>query len=215
MSPSRLDDWGSVGKDYKDKATFVVGSRTVDEMVERLSAYTELGDTLDVGCGPGYFSGLLAHRATRLVCTDISPEMVRLASAHLGDIPNASVERADCCHLHYKEATFDTVSMCNLLHVVDDPLCALKEARRVLRPDGRLIVFDVTMYGMNALQRMAAGARYLRAFGLPPGGGRSALSPSLLRDWVESVGLRVIENETFGNPMRCIHLCATMAGRDA
>lgn len=208
MRLGRLNDWGSVGRDYREKSIYVVGRSTVDEMVERFTSYVDLGETLDVGCGPGFFSEALADRATRLVCVDISEDMVALARDRLSGFSNVTVEVAGCHTLPYDSGSFDTVSMSNLLHVVSDPQSALNEASRVLRPKGQLIVFDVTLQGVNVLQRMAAGIRYYRAFGPPPKDNNSGLTTGAVGRWIQSAGLTVVTSEMFGAPMRCLHMCA-------
>jgi ubiquinone/menaquinone biosynthesis C-methylase UbiE len=215
MIPARMGDWGRVGRDYESKGLYVVGKDTVEGLVERLASYRNLGEVLDVGCGPGYFSRPLAFEANQLVCTDISEGMLRLAAAHLADMENTRVELADCFHLPFRPESFDTVSMSNLLHVIEQPERALDEARRVLRPAGRLLVFDVSMHGMSVFQRVAAGVRYVRAFGLPPRGGQATLSPALLQGWIESAGFQVTMNEMFGSPMGCIHVCAVKPQQNA
>jgi len=97
---------------------------------------------LDVTCGTGLVSFRAAEAVGKtgaVVGTDISGEMVetarRMAEEH--DVDNASFERADAEALPFADHTFD-VAMCGLgLMYVPDPIKALSEMRRVLKPRGR------------------------------------------------------------------------------
>jgi ubiquinone/menaquinone biosynthesis C-methylase UbiE len=97
---------------------------------------------LDVACGTGLVSFRAAEtvgRAGTVVGTDISGEMVETArrGAALRDLANARFERADAEALPFTEAIFD-VAVCALgLMYVPDPVRALCEMRRLLRPGGR------------------------------------------------------------------------------
>lgn len=52
---------------------------------------------------------------------------------------NLEVQVADALVLDREDGSFDAVLMCNLLHLLPEPAEALAEARRVLRPGGRLL----------------------------------------------------------------------------
>ncbi|HLS85229.1 MAG TPA: methyltransferase domain-containing protein, partial [Burkholderiales bacterium] len=97
---------------------------------------------LDVACG----TGLVSFRAAAavgadgaVVGTDISGEMVETArrEAALRELANVAFERADAEALPLPDGAFDA-ALCGLgLMYVPDPVQALSEMRRVLRPGGR------------------------------------------------------------------------------
>jgi len=97
---------------------------------------------LDVACGTGLVSFRVAEAVgTRgaVVGTDISGQMVEAARRFAAerDLTNASFERSDAEELPFADATFDA-AVCGLgLMYVPDPVRALREMRRVLRPGGR------------------------------------------------------------------------------
>jgi ubiquinone/menaquinone biosynthesis C-methylase UbiE len=97
---------------------------------------------LDVACGTGLVSFRVAEAVGArgaVVGTDISGEMVEAArrSAAERDVDNASFERSDAETLPFADATFDA-AVCGLgLMYVSDPVKALCEMRRLLRPGGR------------------------------------------------------------------------------
>ena len=78
-----------------------------------------------------------------VVATDISPAMVsriKQRAASLGRPVRAEV--MDAGALDYPDASFDCVALHLALAVVPDPVRAILEATRVLRPGGRITIFD-------------------------------------------------------------------------
>jgi ubiquinone/menaquinone biosynthesis C-methylase UbiE len=97
---------------------------------------------LDVACGTGLVSFRVAETVGRegtVVGTDISGEMVETAQrgAALRDLANARFERADAEALPCPDASFDAAVCALGLMYVPDPVRALCEMRRLLRPGGR------------------------------------------------------------------------------
>src|ERR1700722_8777283 len=97
---------------------------------------------LDVGCGPGTITLDLGRIVApgRVIGLDASDEVVTQARA-LGaesDAPNARFEVGDLFALKYDDATFDVVHAHQVLQHLVDPVAALAELRRVLRPGGVL-----------------------------------------------------------------------------
>ncbi len=101
---------------------------------------------LDVGCGPGFYvTELLAEvgDAGAVVGVDSSPEMLALAARRAASHPNAAFHRADATSLPVEDESFDAVLCVQVLEYVHDPGRALAEIRRVLRPGGRAVLWDV------------------------------------------------------------------------
>ena len=79
-----------------------------------------------------------------VVATDLTPAMVK-AAASPGTRPpsSASLSRSwTRAHVAYRDASFDCVVLHLALAVVPDPVAAIQEAARVLRPGGRVSIFD-------------------------------------------------------------------------
>lgn len=89
---------------------------------------------LDIGCGTGRFGAALAERGSRVWGVEPTPEMAALAKERLSTVKVAPAEE-----LPFKEAWFERAVMWLVIHLVDRPR-AFAEARRVLRPDGRLVI---------------------------------------------------------------------------
>jgi ubiquinone/menaquinone biosynthesis C-methylase UbiE len=97
-------------------------------------------EVLDVACGEGYGSALLATRARSVIGADIAPSAVDHARARYAGVANLGFRQADCAALPFADATFDAVvSFETIEHILAQELF-LDEIRRVLRPDGLLIL---------------------------------------------------------------------------
>ncbi len=98
-------------------------------------------EVLDVACGEGYGSALLARSAARVVGADIAPAAIGHARARYAAQANLEFREADCAALPFADASFDVVvSFETIEHVVAQD-AFLDEARRVLR-DGGLFVLS-------------------------------------------------------------------------
>ena len=99
---------------------------------------------LDMGCGPGTITVGLARRARTVVGVDISTEIVESAR-RLADeegLGNASFEAGSVYDLPFDDQSFDVVYAHQVMQHLSDPVRALREARRVLRPGGLVAVRD-------------------------------------------------------------------------
>ena len=93
--------------------------------------------TLDVGCGEGRVARDLAERGHRVTGVDSSPTLLEAAQA--AD-PEGDYVLADAASLPFTDAAFDLVVAYNCLMDVDDMPGAVREAARVLTPDGRFCI---------------------------------------------------------------------------
>ena len=104
---------------------------------------------LDLGCGTGVVIRQLAkklHPESTLHGADISQQLLGEA-ARLSAGSSIAWDYLDSGTLPYADKTFDVITMHTLLSHVPDPISVLSEARRVLKKNGRLIVFDADHAG--------------------------------------------------------------------
>ena len=107
-------------------------------MYERIPEKIRGMEVLEIATGPGLLARHVAPAAKRMVATDYSDGMI--AEAKKGECPaNLTFEVADAMDLPYADNSFDAVLIANALHIVPDPVKALGEIERVLRPGGLLI----------------------------------------------------------------------------
>jgi phosphatidylethanolamine/phosphatidyl-N-methylethanolamine N-methyltransferase len=92
-----------------------------------------------VGCGTGADLPLLP-RDVEVLATDLSPAMLRRARRKAR--PGVELRRMDGHALALPDASFDAALLHMVLEVIPDPARCLAEVARVLRPGGRLAVFD-------------------------------------------------------------------------
>lgn len=101
---------------------------------------------LDVGCGTGFAVLTLGSMLTegKACGVDISEEMISQAQAKVSPEITERVEfrRASSDNIPYPSAEFDYIMCTNSFHHYPDPLLALAEMRRLLKPGGELIILD-------------------------------------------------------------------------
>lgn len=105
-----------------------------------------VGEVLELGSGSGAMAAELLERfpRSRLTATDVDPRMLDAARARLGVYgKRAHVESADAASLPFDDQSFDAVVSFIMLHHVIEWEAALREAVRVLRPDGLLVGYDL------------------------------------------------------------------------
>lgn len=95
------------------------------------------GHVLDVGCGAGTFLRTAADRGLRVSGLDASKPLLELAREH---VPEADLALGDLQALPHADGTFDAVTSFTSFWFAADPVEALREAGRVVRPGGPVLV---------------------------------------------------------------------------
>ena len=102
---------------------------------------------LDVGCGPGFFSVLLARLGYEVTAVDYTENMLaeaRKNAAHYG--VDIDFRRMDAQNLDFEDGIFDLVISRNVLWNLEQPEQAYREWLRVLKPNGTVMNFDGNFY---------------------------------------------------------------------
>jgi ubiquinone/menaquinone biosynthesis C-methylase UbiE len=111
-------------------------------VAQRTAAVRSGEQVLDLACGTGELLSRIAEEmpGAELVGIDVAPGMVARARKKLGS--EAQVWQGDAHDLPFAENRFDVVVCANTFHYFAQPAVVLSEVRRVLTPDGRLVVLD-------------------------------------------------------------------------
>lgn len=173
-----------------------------DAFVARLVRLGARGRMLDIGTGPGHIPLLVCDRIAdcRVVAIDLARHMLAHAERHRGRSPHrdrVELRLADAKGLDFADGAFDAVFSNTILHHIPEPAELLREAWRVLRPGGVLLVRDLVRPETPAraleLVRLHAGdaTPYQQALFLASL--HAALTPAELLGLARSIGMRGVE----------------------
>ena len=140
----------------------------------------------DLGTGTGRMLELFAPLYRRAVGIDMSREMLAIARANLdrAGVSSAQVRQGDIYSPPVERDAFDLVTMHQVLHYLDDPARAIREAARLLRPAGRLLVVDFAPHRLEFLRDEHAHQR----LGFPD---------RQIEEWMAEAGLELTERRDF------------------
>ncbi len=135
----------------------------------------------DLGVGTGHFSALVAPLVLRVVGVDASDSMLEAARHRLDPHDNVELRRGELESLPLDDRSLDLAVMLFVLHYVVEPGEALAEARRVLRPGGRLVVVDMRKHDREGY-REEMGHLW------------SGFSRDQMEGWLEDAGLEQVRH---------------------
>jgi len=150
---------------------FLGRRRATYESLSRAAGVKQGQRVLDVGCGTGYFAGLLADAVGPdglVVGVDASSEMIEYASGHHARHGNCEFQRGTAESLSFPRDQFDVVVSSLFMHHLpaDVQITALREFRRVLRPGGTLLIAEAHVphaFGWQLLARLHGYDRMAQA----------------------------------------------------
>jgi ArsR family transcriptional regulator len=144
-----VDDWRRLlelrGEDLEPSSKLVAvddADRAIYRAIIELTVTTPVGSLLDIGCGRGEILKLLASRATRAIGVDIDEKARTLARAELmvAGVSGCSLRKGDMYRLPFDDHEFDTIILDDVLTTAKLPIRVLIEARRLLKPGGRILL---------------------------------------------------------------------------
>ncbi|MCH8105429.1 MAG: metalloregulator ArsR/SmtB family transcription factor [Proteobacteria bacterium] len=138
------DYFKQVAKSWDTIRAMHVPQQQLEEALLKVVGDAPVGELLDIGTGTGRMLEILANRVTRGVGVDLSSDMLALARSNIENagITHVHVRKGDMYQLPLDDASIDLAILHMVLHYSDDPTEVIREASRVLRTDGRLIVVD-------------------------------------------------------------------------
>src|SRR5476651_2113473 len=157
----------------------------VEEAIRSALADKPFRSLLDLGTGTGRMLELFGLEIERGLGLDLSLDMLLLARDRLerAGLKHCSVRQGDIYDLPLANDSFDVVILHQVLHFLDDGARAIKEAARVLRPGGRLLVVDFAPHEMEFLREQHAHRR----LGFPP---------ETITQWMTASGLEPVMHKS-------------------
>jgi ubiquinone/menaquinone biosynthesis C-methylase UbiE len=129
---------------------FINSAKHNEQIINRAEKLLQMVDVkenqkyLEVGCGVG---AVCRYVATKYRCdvtgVDVDPEQIKAAQESCRDIPNVSFQKADATGLPFPDKDFDIVLSFGTTHHISNWVNALGEIRRVLKPGGHFIYYDL------------------------------------------------------------------------
>jgi ArsR family transcriptional regulator len=144
----------------------------------------------DIGCGEGDLTLLLARFARRVTAIDLSAQMLRVVqerSAEAGVAGRVAVAKGDLEELPLKADSEDAVFVSQVLHHAARPGKAIREAARVLRPGGRMVLLDLARHDQEWVRNEWAD-QWL------------GFDETELRGWLADAGLKIRIFQTLEGP---------------
>lgn len=167
------DSWDKIRSLHVDEAK-------VEAKMLELVGSAPFQNLLDIGTGTGRVLELFSELYIRATGIDASREMLAIARSNLekAGLAKTQVRQGDLQNLNAGDAVYDLVTIHQVLHYLEDPQSAIKQASKVLAPGGRLLIVDFAPHGLEFLRDDHAHLR----LGFPA---------EQVASWLESVGLEV------------------------
>jgi len=158
-----------------------VADEAVEEAIRAALADKPFRSLLDLGTGTGRMLELFGPQLERGLGLDLSLDMLLLARDRLerAGLKHCSVRQGDLYDLPLADDSFDVVILHQVLHFLDDGARAIKEAARVLRPGGRLLVVDFAPHEQEFLREQFAHRRL-------------GFAPETVTQWMTASGLEPV-----------------------
>lgn len=141
---------------------------------------------LDLGTGTGQILTLFAPHYARAVGVDLSRDMLMMARAKLDaeKITNATVRHGTMLAPPVERGDYDVVTMHQVLHYLDEPELAIREAARALRAGGTLLIADFQSHNLEQLRDEHAHVRL-------------GFSDAQIERWCSANGLDMVQSVAF------------------
>ena len=159
-----------------------VSEEAVEAAIREILGPGPVAHALDLGTGTGRILLLLAGIAGKATGIDCNREMLAIARANLekAGLSSFFVRQAEVQNLPIPSGSVDLVTVHQVLHYLDHPAAALREAARALKTDGRLLIVDFAPHDIEELRHTHAHRRL-------------GFSGQEVSSWCAPAGLEVVQ----------------------
>ena len=147
--------------DWDSLRTLHASEKQVEAAMVDMIGDRQFGQMLDLGTGTGRVLELFAPLCERAIGLDGSHDMLSYARVNLENagISNAQVRHGEIYQLPTPRNSYDLVTIHQVLHYLDDPALAIKEAARALAPSGIMLIVDFATHNLDFLREQHAHLR--------------------------------------------------------
>ena len=140
--------------EWDEIRTLHIDEAEIERQLLALLPEGKVQDLLDIGTGTGRIVEIFAERVERVVGIDLSHEMLLIARSKLerARLRNCLVRHGDMYKLPLPGTSVDAVTVHQVLHFAEQPGEVIREAQRVLRPGGRVVVVDFAAHDRESLR---------------------------------------------------------------
>jgi ubiquinone/menaquinone biosynthesis C-methylase UbiE/DNA-binding transcriptional ArsR family regulator len=154
--------FAGVADHWDEERSLHAPDATVEAAILDLAGERRYRSMLDLGTGTGRMLQLLANDGVeRAVGIDNSHSMLAVARANLerAEVRRVDLRQGDVYSPPFEHGTFELVVIHQVLHFLDDPARAVREAARLLSPGGRLLIVDFAPHSLEFLRSEHAHRR--------------------------------------------------------
>jgi ubiquinone/menaquinone biosynthesis C-methylase UbiE/DNA-binding transcriptional ArsR family regulator len=151
---SAQDYFQTVAKSWDSIRSLHVAQQRVEDRLREIIGDEPVSELLDIGTGTGRILEILSLQVEHGVGVDLSSGMLAVARSNIErhGFSHLQVRKGDMYRLPIEDSSVDLAIVHMVLHYSDEPLEVIREAARVLRPRGRLILVDFAAHGEEKLR---------------------------------------------------------------
>lgn len=192
------------GREYEDRSDKLAIFKFLKKIEDRESL-------IDIAGGFGRLSRPLAKEFAKILLVDQSEGLIKEAKKYLANFKNIEIKKGNCQKLPVASGSFSAALMVRIVHHLNEPEKALREARRVLKPGGFLILeFANKIHFLACLKAVLSGNFGFRG-SLEPVEKRSEEAikeemitfknchPQAIENSLERIGFRIIDRLSVSN----------------
>ncbi len=144
----------TVAKSWDSIRSLHVSQQKVEDKLREIIGDEPICELLDIGTGTGRILEILSPQIEHGVGVDLSSGMLAVARSNIErhGFSHLQVRKGDMYRLPIKDSSIDLAIVHMVLHYSGEPLEVIREAARVLRPSGRLILVDFAAHGEEKLR---------------------------------------------------------------
>lgn len=153
---------------------------SIEEMMQMMVGDDPVESFVDIGTGTGRMLTLFSKSFGEGVGFDLSREMLTIARNNIDNagVSNAQVRHGDLFSLPLETGSVDFVCVHQVLHFLAEPSAAVREAARLLKPGGRLLISDFAPHNLEFLREEHAHRRL-------------GFSDTEVENWCDASGLSI------------------------